>query len=128
MLDKVFAGIMAVGGVLTMTMLYAAVAPAAATASMFGEPVQGEAATLVVRNWGILIGLMGVLLIYGAWRPAVRKLALVIAGLSKVAFIALVLSAGDRFLGGLGLAAAIDGVMLALFAAYIAFGRPNAVA
>ncbi|WP_395647165.1 hypothetical protein [Terricaulis sp.] len=126
MLNKVFAIVMAVSGLLTMTMLYAAVAPAAAMQSMFGDTVDTDGVIVVIRNWGILIALMGALLIYGAWRPQARKLALVVAGASKIAFIALVLSHGDRFLAGLGVAVAIDSVMVLLFATYVMLGRPAA--
>jgi hypothetical protein len=39
------------------------------------------------------------MLIYGAFNPAVRTFVLTVAGLSEVAFIALVLSHGSRYLG-----------------------------
>ena len=52
----------------------------------------------MVRHWGALIGLMGILLIYGAFREHARRLALLVVGASKVVFIALVLSLGQEFL------------------------------
>lgn len=125
MLNKVFAGIMIVSGLLTLTMLYAAFAPAAAVQQSFGETPEGAFASVIVPNWGILIGLMGALLIYGALKPSVRKLALVVAGASKVAFVGLILAQGDRYMSGLGVAVAIDSVMIALFAAYIVFGKAD---
>lgn len=126
MLNKVFAGLMVVSGLLTLTMLYAAFAPAAAIQASFGESVEGGVAAVVVPNWGILIGLMGALLIYGAFVPSARKLALVVAGASKVAFIALILAQGDRYLAGLGTAVIVDSVMVVLFATYTVFGKTNA--
>jgi hypothetical protein len=126
MINKIFAGIMIVSGLLTLTMLYAAVAPVAASQSMLGEAPEGAFATVVVPNWGILIGLMGALLIYGALHAPSRKLALVVAGASKVAFIALVLAQGERYLAGLGVAVVVDSVMVVLFAAYVIFGKPAA--
>jgi hypothetical protein len=45
-------GFMIVSGVLTMTMVYAALAPEAALRSTFGESVSGPVADIVVRNWG----------------------------------------------------------------------------
>lgn len=124
MLERVFAGVMIVSGLLTLTMLYPVFAPEAAMQSMFGEAPRGAALAVIVPNWGFLIGLMGALLIYGALHPPSRKLALVIAGASKVAFITLILMQGDRYLSGLGAAVVIDGVMIVLFAAYLMFGRP----
>jgi hypothetical protein len=112
--------IMIVSGVLTLTMIYAAVAPDAAFRSTFGEGVGGPAADLVVRNWGALIALIGSMLIYGARRPAVRPLALTVAGASKAIFVALVLSHGGRFLGyQAGVAVIIDLGWVAIFAAYL---------
>lgn len=125
MLNKVFAGIMVVSGLLTLTMLYAAFAPAAATQTFFGETPEGAFASIIVPNWGILIGLMGALLIYGAFHPPSRKLALIIAGASKIAFVGLILTQGDRYLSTLGTAVIIDSVMIVLFAAYLIFGKPS---
>jgi hypothetical protein len=126
MLNKIFAAVMIVSGLLTLTMLYAAIAPNAAMQAFFGESVESQAVSIVVANWGVLIGLMGALLIYGALNPASRKLTLVVAGASKLAFVALILSQGDRYLSGLGAAAAIDSVMVALFAGYVIFSKPTA--
>jgi hypothetical protein len=125
MLNKIFAGVMVVSGLLTLTMLYAAVSPVAAAQSFFGETPDGAMLGIVVPNWGVLIGLMGALLIYGAFHAPSRKLALVVAGASKVAFIALILLQGQRYLAGLQTAVITDGVMVVLFAAYVIFGRPT---
>ena len=112
--------IMLVSGVLTCTMLYAAVAPEAALMSNFGESLEGPVAAIVVRNWGALIGIMGAMLIYGAFEPPVRPLVVTVAGASKLVFIALVLSNGTRFLGfQAGIAVAIDAVFVTLFAVYL---------
>lgn len=125
MFNKVFAGVMVVAGLLTLTMLYATVSPVAAVQSFFQETPEGAMASIVVPNWGVLIGLMGALLIYGAFHPPSRKLALVVAGASKVAFIALILLQGDRYLGGLQTAVIVDGAMVVLFVVYLIFGRPS---
>jgi hypothetical protein len=125
MLNKIFAGIMIVSGLLTLTMLYAAFSPGAAVQAFFGETPEGAFASVIVPNWGILVGLMGALLIYGAFKPSARKLALVVAGASKVAFVGLILAQGDRYMSGLGTAVMIDCVMIVLFAAYIVFGKPD---
>jgi hypothetical protein len=73
-----------------------------------------------VRNWGALIGLMGAMLIYAARKPAVRPLALTVAGASKAVFIALVLSQGGRFLAHqAAIAVVVDLMWVAVFAAYL---------
>lgn len=49
--------IMLVSGVLTCTMIYAAIDPRAAVLSMFGETLEGPLAEIMVRNWGVLVAL-----------------------------------------------------------------------
>ena len=128
MLNKVFVAIMVISGLLTLTMLYAAVSPVAASQTFFQETPEGAMASIVVPNWGVLIGLMGALLLYGAFHAPSRKLALVVAGASKIAFIALILMQGDRYLGGLQTALIVDAVMVVLFAIYLVVGKPGAAA
>jgi len=113
--------IMLVAGALTCTMAYAAVAPQAALLSTFGETLEGPLAEIVVRNWGALIGLIGAMLIYGALSEPHRSFVLIVAGASKLVFIALVLSQGGRYLRRqAGVAIIVDAVMVALFVAYLA--------
>jgi hypothetical protein len=108
--------IMLVSGLITLTMLYAVVAPEAAMLGNFGEAPGGPAAVLVVRNWGLPIALMGAMLIWGAFRPALRRPFLMIVGLSKPGFIGLVLAAGSRYLGHqAGIAIGVDAVFVVLF-------------
>jgi hypothetical protein len=126
MFNRIFVAIMVVSGLLTLTMLYAAVSPVAASQAFFQETPEGAMANIVVPNWGVLIGLMGALLLYGAFHAPSRKLALVIAGASKIAFIALVLMQGDRYLSALQTALAIDALMVVLFAIYLIVGKPGA--
>jgi hypothetical protein len=117
-------GIMLTAGVLTSTMLYAAIAPQAALQSTFGEGLSGPVGEIVVRNWGALIGLVGAMLIYGAYHPSSRPLVLTVAGLSKVVFIGLVLSHGGRYLGQqAGIAVVVDSLFVFLFSAYLVGSR-----
>jgi hypothetical protein len=112
--------IMLLSGVLTCSMVYAAIAPQAALQSTFGETLQGPLAEIVVRNWGALITLVGLMLIWGAFRPELRTLVLTVAGISKLVFAALVLSHGGRYLGQqAGVAIAIDLLWVVLFAWYL---------
>jgi hypothetical protein len=116
--------IMMASGLLTLSMVYALVAPDAALHATFGAGVSGPVGDVVVRNWGALIGLMGVLLIYAARRPEVRPVALALAGASKAVFIGLVLSHGTQFLGHqAGVAVIVDSIWVAVFAAYLLTAR-----
>jgi len=112
--------VMLVSGVLTCTMLYAVISPEAALNSTFGESLQGPVASIVVRNWGALIGLVGLMLIYGAFAPHARRLVLTVAGSSKLVFVALVLSYGTQFLSfQAGIAVVVDSVWVLVFGAYL---------
>ena len=112
--------IMLVAGVLTSTMLYAAIASQASLRSTFGEALEGPLAEIVVRNWGALIALVGAMLVYGSFHPPVRALVLAVAGLSKLIFIGLVLAHGRHYLGyQAGTAILVDLAMVALFTAYL---------
>ena len=117
--------IMLVSGALTCTMFYAAIAPQAALQGTFGDSLEGPVADIVVRNWGLLIGLIGAMLIYGAFNTAVRPLVLTVAGLSKVTFIALILVLGRPFLSHqAGIAVVSDVIQVSLFAAYLLLAPP----
>jgi hypothetical protein len=116
--------VMLVSGALTLTMLQAAIAPSSALRATFGETLEGPLAEIVVRNWGALIALVGAMLIYGAFHPQVRKLVLVIAGLSKAIFITLILTFGTQYLGHqAGVAIVVDSIMVLLFIAYLVATR-----
>ena len=68
------------------------------------------------------------MLIYGAYHPAQRAMALVVAGLSKIVFIGLVLSTGSRFLAAQArVAIIVDTAMVLLFAAYLWHLRADSI-
>src|SRR5260221_11095887 len=91
--------IMLIAGILTATMFYDAIAPDAALRSAFGQGLDGPLAELIVRNWGVLVGLVGLMLIYGAFVPPARRLGLSVPALSKAAFVTLLLPVGHAHLG-----------------------------
>ncbi|MCV2423490.1 hypothetical protein [Paucibacter sp. DJ2R-2] len=127
LLSRSIKWVMFVAGLLTCTMFYALVAPEAALVSNFGQSLDGPVAQIVVRNWGALIGLVGVLLIYGAFREEARTVALLVACSSKLVFIALVLSLGQPYLQyQAGVAVVVDTIMVVLFATYLITQRRSA--
>ena len=89
---------MLVSGLLTCTMFLGLTSPETSLKSNFGDTLEGSSTEIIVRNWAALIGLMGIMLIYGAFNPPVRKFSIIIAGLSKIIFIILVLSLGKQYL------------------------------
>jgi hypothetical protein len=110
-----------IAGVLTLTMVYAAIDPQAAVQSNFGQSLEGPVADIIVRNWGALIALIGAMLIYAAYEPPVRPLVLTVAATSKLIFIALVLSHGAQFMSQkVGIAVVVDSLMIVLCVVYLA--------
>lgn len=101
-------------------MLYVVFAPKTALQSTFGEALDGPVADVIVRNWGSLIVLVGIMLIYGALSPPVRPLVLSVAAIGKLIFVGLVLFHGKKFLGyQAGISIIIDSLMVLLFALYL---------
>lgn len=115
------AGVMVLSGLLTMTLVQAAIWPRRTLQNMFGASLEGPVAEIVVRNWGILVTLIGLALVYGGWTSSHQTPILLAAGASKVAFIGLVLAYGRSMLrGSLGIAIAADAVFVLLFAYLLA--------
>jgi len=115
-----FKWVMLICGLLTCTMLVGLFSPASSLQSNFGEALVTGPENLVVRGWSALIGLMGIMLIYGAFKPAVRNYSLIIAGINKIIFIGLILIFGRQYMPfGLGTAIVADATMILLFAVYL---------
>jgi hypothetical protein len=126
-LAKQMQWLMVVSGVLTCTMLYAAIAPQAALRSTFGSTLEGPVAEIVVRNWGVLIALVGLMLIYGALVEPARRLVLAVAVVSKTAFVVLVLALGHELLAyQVSTAVVVDTVWVVVFAVYLLGARQPA--
>jgi hypothetical protein len=118
--DRHIGRIMQVSGLLTCSMLFAALAPHAALIHYFGTGLEGPVADVVVRSWGVLIALVGTMLLYAAQRPHLRPLVLVVAGISKLVFVALVLSHGNQLLPHqIGIAVLLDSLWVLLYAAFL---------
>lgn len=111
--------IMIIAGLLTCSMIFAVFAPEAALIGMFGEALTEPLAQVVIRSWGFLIFLIGTLLIYGAYNPIHRNLALVITSLSKVVFIALIVIFGPQYIDKTALTITLDSVLVIVFISYL---------
>ena len=83
-------------------------------------PLEGPLAEIIVRNWGVMIALVGAMLIYGAYKPISRPLILTLASVGKLTFITLVLTYGRQYLGSqAGVVILIDLVMVSLYLSYL---------
>ena len=111
--------VMLVSGALTFTMFYGLIAPQAALLSMFGASFNGTLETIIIRSWSALVGLMGAILIYGAFSEKYRTFCISIAAFSKVVFVLLVISSGQEFLGKAAPAVGMDCFVIALAVFYL---------
>jgi hypothetical protein len=112
--------IMLVTGLLTCSMFLALVSPQTSLQNVFGAGLDGPVANIIVRNWGALIGIGGLALIYGAFNPPARGVALAVNAASKAVYITLVLTTGRQFLGyQAGVAVVADAIMVVIFVAYL---------
>jgi len=111
--------IMLIAGLSTCSMIIAVIAPQNMLMGLFGVTLTEPLANIVVRSWGFLIGLMGLLLIYGAFRSEVRSLCIVIVGLSKIGFILLVLLYGAQYLDVAKLTLIFDGIVVGILGLYL---------
>ena len=110
--------IMLISGVLTSMLFIYAISPNDSVRSGFGVPLDGALANLIVRSWGMMIGIFGVMLIYAAFKPALQRFVLAIVGLEKAGIVILLLTVGRVFLNQqMGLAVYVDGLEVLLFAA-----------
>lgn len=110
--------VLLVCGLLTLSMIQAVFAPRATVRAYFGEAQEGPQFDLIVRNWGMLIAAGGALLVWASFEPGVRLAAIVLAGVTKIAFIALMLGSGVMKRQA-WVALVADSFMAALFAAYL---------
>ena len=110
---------MLVSGILTATMFYGLFAPQAALESMFGVSFSGELQGIVIRSWSALVGLIGVVLIYGFFNEHVRKFSFTVAALSKLVFVTLVLLYGQQFLANAWPAITMDVVVILVALIYV---------
>jgi len=111
--------VMLVSGILTATMFYGLFAPQAALESMFGVSFGGVLQDIVVRSWSALIGLIGIVLIYGFFNENVRKFSFAVAAFSKLVFVILVLLYGQQFLAKAWPAITMDVVVILVASIYL---------
>jgi hypothetical protein len=110
-----------VSGLVTITMLQFAIAPTRSLKSTYGETLEGPLVDLVVRGWGFLIALVGAMLLWAAFHPETRTLAVGAAIASKLFYVGALLAHRKRFLKGFAaVTAGVDVVMVVLLAAWLA--------
>jgi hypothetical protein len=78
--------ILIVTGATTAMALAQFIAPASVSRIIYGAAPTEVVGIALVRHWGLLVFLVGVLLFYAAFHPAVREPVMVVAAVEKIAF------------------------------------------
>jgi hypothetical protein len=111
--------ILIVTGVFTALAFGQFVAPSKLLRLVYGQ-VQADAAGLMLaRHWGLLVGCVGLLLIYAAFEPTVRVPFMIFAMIEKIALGAMILGS-DLRRQALAAAVAIGDLLISLiYAVYL---------
>lgn len=115
--DNIF-WILFVSGVVTSSMLAAVVAPRAVFEQFFGTALDGPLGNAIMRNWGLVIGMSGLLLIYAAYDETVRTPIMLFSIVGKLFFSVQVFAAGSTLKAARG-GAIVDLVIGVVFCAYL---------
>lgn len=119
MLERHIGKILVVTGAVTLTPLLQFFLPTL-NLSLSGLVVADEAGLLFARHWGLMAACFGVLLIFAAAYPAVRKPVIAAALVEKLGLVSLIVMAWNNpALAGLHLAALFDGACVLLYGAYL---------
>src|SRR5712692_3247127 len=76
--------ILLITGLATAGALVLFLAPVPMLKMLFGQAPSDALSLLIVRHWGLLVGLVGALFIYEAYHPEVRVPTLIVAIVEKV--------------------------------------------
>jgi len=78
--------ILVLTGLATASALVLFLSPVTMMRMLFGQAPSDALSILIVRHWGLLVGLVGTLLIYAAYHAEIRVPTLIVAIVEKAAF------------------------------------------
>ncbi len=94
MKDKIASIILVIIGIINILPIIVFFDPTK-TAKLYGVPIQGESLLILMRHRGLLLSLVGLALIFAAFKSEFRVYAIALALISKFAFIFLTFTASD---------------------------------
>jgi len=109
-----------VTGALTAAAIVQFIAPVQVLRVIFGKAPVDAPSLALARHWGLLIFLVGALLIYAAFHPAVRGPAVLLAAIEKIALGVGVLSTALRRHPAATAIAAGDSIIALIYLFYLA--------
>lgn len=89
MLDKVASIILVIVGVINILPVMVFFSPTQ-TKSLYGINLEGETLSILMQHRGVLLSIVGIALIFAAFKSEYRTLAIILAFISKITFIFLV--------------------------------------
>ena len=92
--DKIASIILFIVGIINILPIIVFFDPAK-TVKLCGVPIEGESLIILMRHRGVLLGLVGSILIYAAFKSEFRLFAITLALISKLAFIFLTFTASN---------------------------------
>lgn len=93
MTDKLIAGLLIIVGIIHLLPV-SGVLGAERLAALYGVSVQGPDLAILMRHRAVLFGLLGVFLVWAAFKPALQPAALLAGFVSVVSFLVLARSVG----------------------------------
>jgi hypothetical protein len=78
--------ILVLTGLATVIALVLFLSPVTMMRVLFGQAPSDALSILIVRHWGLLVGLVGTLIIYAAYHAEIRVPTLIVAIVEKAAF------------------------------------------
>jgi len=105
--------ILIITGAATALALGQFVAPSRLTLLIFGQAPTDQPSVMLARHWGLLIGCVGLFLVYAAFEPTVRAPFMIFAVIEKVILGALILG-GDLRRQSPAAAIAVGDLLIAL--------------
>ena len=94
-MDKICSIILIIVGIINILPIIVFFDPTK-TAKLYGVPINGENLIILMRHRGVLLSLVGLMLIFAAFKPEFRVFAIIIASISKLAFIYLTLTTSNH--------------------------------
>lgn len=114
--------ILLIAGILTAGLLIGVFVPQLVLGALLGVDEPSPAVVLMARHWALLIGLVGVLLIYAAGHAEARFPVLVAGAVEKLLFVAMIFLTPLRRRLVAAFAATADAIMTVLFIVLLAHG------
>jgi hypothetical protein len=112
--------IMLLAGLVSCAAIWGAFEPRDAQDYMFDKALKGALADVIVRDWAVMLTLVGAMLIYGAFQVQHRIPVLIIACVSKLTFMGLMLWYGKKYIEEhMTWAMVAEGAMVAVFITFM---------